>query len=116
MGATQPIDFFEIATLDGARRFGLQLAVANQLFFPFAGGFERLFAIRDPGRRGFEGELIGLMLKPEGRKLPFQTLDRGGLRRERLALPRYAGFKRRQSVALFGGERLRTPRNWPRAG
>lgn len=106
MDATQPFDFFEIASLDGVCRFDLQLAVPNQLFFPFAGGFERLFAIRDPSHRGFEGDLIGLMLQPQGRKRPFETLDLASLRHKRLALPRQIGLKGRQSVPLLGGERL----------
>ena len=106
MGVPQPLDFFEIATLDGARRFGLQLAMTNQFFFPFASGFERLFAIRDFRRRGFEGEVIGLTLQPQSRKFSFQTLDRGGVRRKRFALPRDLGLKRRQSFPLPGGKRL----------
>jgi len=63
MGTAQPLDFFMITRLGSASRFGLQLTVADQLLFPFDSGFQSLFAIRDPSRRGFEGDLIGLMLK-----------------------------------------------------
>ena len=66
MGAPQPLDFFEIACLCGAGRFGLQHAVPDQVLLPFDSGFQGLFAIRDPGRRSFEGYLVGLMLKPQG--------------------------------------------------
>ena len=46
-----------------------------RLLFPFDRGFQGLFAIGDPRRRGLEGDLVGLMLKLQGRKLPFETLD-----------------------------------------
>ena len=46
------------------------------------------------------------MLQPQGRKLPFESLDLASLRHKRLALPRQIGLKGRQSVPLLGGERL----------
>ena len=113
ISATQPLEFFEIASLGGAGRFGLQHAVPDQVLFPFDRGFQNLFAVRDHGRRGFEGDLVGLMLKPQGRKLPFKTLDRGGSRRKRLALPRHTCLKRRPQRPAAWRRALAPPRNWP---